>query len=258
MRNRVLTWDLIKRDLKIRYQGSIMGRYWNLIHPLAMIVIYTIVFSKVMGAKGVGKAADNPFGYTLYLCAGLIPWMAFSDMVTRTTDVFIEGAHLIKKISFPLEVLPFVIMGSSSITFMISMGIYFCLLLLSGYGLAYSAVMVPVAFILLMLFALGLGMILSVFNVFFRDTKQVVSIVFQVWFWLTPIIYLASNAPEAWRWVFLLNPVYYFIELFHVTLVDQRWPEMSFILTCFGIATITYLVGSSLLGRFKSEIPDEI
>lgn len=256
--NRGLVWDLIKRDLKIRYQGSMIGRYWNVIHPLAMITIYTVVFSKVMEAKIGGRASTSSFGYTIYLCAGLIPWMAFSETVLRGTDAFIENAHLIKKIAFPSEILPLVIGGSCGITFVISFFIYLLLLIFSGYGIGSAIVFAPVAFIMLSIFALGLAMLLSVLNVFFRDTKQVVSIVFQVWFWLTPVIYLAENAPKLWKWIFLLNPAYYFIEIFHQILVEQQWPDLKFMAMAGVISVLTFILGASMISRFKSEIPDEI
>ncbi|MBF0442018.1 MAG: ABC transporter permease [Oligoflexales bacterium] len=256
--SRAITFDLIARDLKLRYLGSMIGRYWNLIHPLAMIAIYTIIFSKVMEAKIGVKAASSPFGFTIYLCAGLIPWMSFTETVTRGANVFLENAHLIKKISFPTEILYSIVAGASTVTFTISMAIYLTLILVAGHGVEPPFVLVPVIFIMQMMFAIGLAMFLSVFTVFFRDTQQILSIVFQIWFWVTPIVYLSERAPRELRWIFRVNPYYYFVEIYHDVIVEQVWPSLELFSYCALFAFASFIVGSSFLMRFKEEIPDEI
>lgn len=257
-RFRVLIWDLVKRDLKIRYQGSFIGKYWNVVHPLAMIAIYTLVFSQVMKAKMGGGLENNPFGYTIYLCAGLIPWIFFSDVVMRGTDTFVENAHLIKKVSFPLELMPIVTIGSGFVTFMISMAIYLGLLVVSHVPLTSAMMVVPLLMVLLAGFALGLAMLLSAMNVFFRDTKQIVSIVFQVWFWLTPVVYLASAIPAKWKWLFALNPAYYFIAMFQAVFTEGRLPSLSMLAIATALTLLALAVGAVMLLRCKNDIPDEI
>lgn len=253
-----LVWDLVKRDLKIRYQGSFIGKYWNVVHPLAMIAIYTLVFSQVMNAKMGGGLESNPFGYTIYLCAGLIPWIFFSDAVTRGTDAFVENAHLIKKVSFPLELMPVVTIGSGFVTFMISMLLYGGLLVVTGVPLTPALLAVPFAMALFALFALGLAMFFGAVNVFFRDTKQIVSIVFQVWFWLTPVVYFVSAVPERWKWLFALNPAYYFISIFHALFVDGALPPPATIQIALALTIASFVCGTLMLARCKNDIPDEI
>lgn len=258
LRRRGLAWDLVKRDLKIRYQGSFIGKYWNVVHPLAMIAIYTLVFSQVMKAKMAGSLEGNPFGYTIYLCAGLIPWIFFSDAVTRGTDTFIENSHLIKKVAFPLELMPMVTVGSGMVTFAISMVLYLIMAVATGVTLTPALLAVPLAMGLLAVFALGLAMFFGAVNVFFRDTKQIVSIVFQVWFWLTPVVYFLTAVPEKWAWLFTLNPAYYFIAIFQTIFVSGKLPSPDIVAVACGLAAVSLLAGALMLSRCKNDIPDEI
>lgn len=258
LRSRGLVWDLVKRDLKIRYQGSFIGKYWNVVHPLAMIAIYTLVFSQVMKAKMAGSLEANPFGYTIYLCAGLIPWIFFSDAVTRGTDTFVENSHLIKKVAFPLELMPMVTIGSGFVTFMISMALYLVLAVATGVALTPAALFLPVAMGLLAVFALGLAMFFGAVNVFFRDAKQIVAIVFQVWFWLTPVVYFISAVPEKWTWLFALNPITYFITIFQAIFVTGALPAKDTIAIACGLAAVSLVCGALMLSRCKNDIPDEI
>lgn len=258
LRSRGLVWDLVKRDLKIRYQGSFIGKYWNVVHPLAMIAIYTLVFSKVMKAKMGGGLEDNPFGYTIYLCAGLIPWIFLSDTITRGTDTFVENSHLLKKVAFPLELMPMVTVGSGFVTFLISMALYLLLTVATGIKLTMALVALPVAMALLALFAWGLAMFFGAVNVFFRDAKQIVAIIFQVWFWLTPVVYFVTAVPSKWTWLFALNPAYYYVAMFQSIFVTGALPSGDTIAIASGLAAVSLFSGAIVLNHCKNDIPDEI
>lgn len=255
--SRVLVSDLIKRDFKVRYLGSAMGSYWNFIHPLAMIAIYTIIFSYIMRIR-LGGESTSPFEFTIYLCSGLLPWTAFQEMVLRGSSQFHENANFIKKIAFPKEVIQSITTGSSALTFLISLGFYLLLLLVSGHGLGPSALLIPVLILSQLLFASGLGMTLGVFNVFLRDVQQVMNILFQIWFWLTPIVYDIQRIPELYQKFFYLNPFYYFSRSYQEILVWKNWPQPHLLGACllFGIAS--YAVGASTLYFFRDQIADEL
>ncbi|MFW7378363.1 MAG: ABC transporter permease [Oligoflexus sp.] len=253
-----LCLDLIKRDIKFKFLGSLIGKYWNIIHPLAMITVYTVVFSKIMGAKIGGLAKESPLSYTIYLCAGLLPWNAFVETISRGTNVYFDHAHLIKKVSFPSSIIHFVSAGSSTFTFAISMSIYFLLLLFSGYGLNGQAILVIPIFLIQLVFSIGLGLFLSVLQVFFRDTAQIVSIVLQLWFWGTPIVYMESRVPESLHWLLTINPMYHFVSLYHKVLVYNVQTTAQDWFAVIGLAAIAAALGTSFLGFFEKEIPDEI
>jgi len=253
-----LVMHLIRRDFRLRYLGSLFGSYWNLIHPITMILLYTAIFSQMMGARLATLGIENRFAYTIYLCAGLLPWNAFVEMVSRTTRVFLDQAPLIKKVSFPIEVLPTVVIASASFNFAIAFGLLLILCLASGVGISEHIVAVPFIFMVQMLLAAGIGMFTAVLNIFFRDVEQVVGIVMQVWFWMTPIVYLKQSVPEGFGKILLMNPMYYLVEMYHQVIVLHQWPDLRYFGIALASSVVVLMLGANFLSRFKSEIPDEI
>ncbi|MFK7823691.1 MAG: ABC transporter permease [Oligoflexales bacterium] len=257
LKNKQLIWDLIKRDFKMRYLGSMMGSYWNLIHPIAMIAIYTLVFAKVMKIRLGGQTA-SPYEFTVYLCAGLLPWNAFQEVILRGSTQFHENANFIKKIAFPKEIIQSIATGSATIIFLFSMTLYFALILFSGHGFSSSILVLPILIFLQMILASGLGMILGVFNVFLRDVQQMLNIVFQLWFWLTPIVYSLKQMPAIYRNLFYLNPFYHFVRSYQLILVEKQYPELNSLIICGILALVFYTLGASILNHFQNQISDEI
>ena len=256
-KNKQLIWDLIKRDFKMRYLGSIMGSYWNLIHPIAMIAIYTLVFAKVMKIR-LGGQATSPYEFTIYLCAGLLPWTAFQEVILRGSTQFHENANFIKKIAFPKEIIQSIATGSATIIFLFSMTLYFGLILFSGHGFSSAITILPILILLQMILASGLGMILGVFNVFLRDIQQILNIVFQLWFWLTPIVYSVKQVPDFYRQFFYLNPFYHYTRSYQLILVEKQFPETNSLIICGVLALVFYMFGASILNHFQNQISDEI
>lgn len=251
-----LTLSLIKREFKLRFLGSLFGKYWNFIHPLAMIGIYTIVFSKVMKAR-LGVEA-GPFDFTLYLCAGLLPWNCFSEIISRSATTFQENANFIKKIAFPKEILQSVICGVSFLNLLISLSIYLSLYLLVHQKMPPQILWLPITLICHFLFTAGLGMIVSVFNVFFKDTQQMVTIGLQVWFWLTPVVYLINLVPEQFQYLLAFNPMFHIISLYQAALFYQAPVQLSLAAYAFFFAAASFIIGAYTLDHFKEEIADEI
>jgi lipopolysaccharide transport system permease protein len=256
--NRRVILDLTLRDFRLRYVGSLLGRYWNLINPLAMILIYTVIFSKVMAARLGNVSVDNPYAYTIYLCAGLMPWNALAELLSRGTNVFMDHAYLIKKVSFPREVLPAIVVGSTSVNFLISFALLLGLILITGHPVSFVILGVGVIFFLQLVFLFGLTCFLGTLNVFFRDIQQAVSIVLQIWFWLTPVVYLESAVPERFSAFLRINPFYYYISAYHDLIFWNRLPALSTVGICAGISLFFYVAGTSFLAKFKNEIADEI
>ncbi|TAN32025.1 ABC transporter permease [Patescibacteria group bacterium] len=254
--HRDLLLNFLVRDLKSRYAGSLMGIVWNVIHPLAMIIIYTMVFSRVMGAKLPGMS--DVYGYSIYLCAGLLPWNAFVEVISRSTTVFLDQAWLLKKMSFPKKLLGGSIAFSSFVNFLIGFSIFLVFLVLTGHRLRVAYLALPVLLILQFTFAFGLGLILSALNVFLRDISQLVGIGLQVWFWLTPVVYLESILPEGARGFFQLNPMYHFIRGYHSVILDGAFPSWSTLGIAAMLSLISLTIGSAIFFRLKDEIVDEV
>lgn len=155
----------VKREFQLKYRNSLLGAAWTVLQPLAMIVVYTVIFSQVMRAKLQG--VESTFAYSIYLCAGVLTWGLFAEIATRSQNIFIDNANLLKKINFPRLCLPVTVVANALLNFGIVFGLFTGFLLLTGNfpGLAFAA-MVPLIG-LLVLFSVGLGMVLGVLNVFF-------------------------------------------------------------------------------------------
>lgn len=245
-----------RREFQVRYQNSLLGAAWTVLHPLAMIVVYTLIFSQVMHARL--PQATGTFAYSIYLCAGVLTWGLFAEIVSRAQNVFVDNANLLKKLSFPRVALPVTVVTNAVVNFAIVFGLFTVFLLASGNfpGAAYLG-LVPVLGVLV-LFAIGLGATLGVLNVFFRDVGQFFTIVLQFWFWLTPIVYPASILPERVAGWMNLNPMARLIGSCQEILVHGRWPQWSALLPVFVLGAALCLLALRLFRRHAGEMVDEL
>ncbi|WP_415752675.1 ABC transporter permease [Ramlibacter tataouinensis] len=246
----------VKREFQSRYQNSVLGAAWTVLNPLAMIVVYTVIFSQVMQARLPG--ATGGFAYSIYLCAGVLTWQLFSEITTRAQGVFIENAGLLKKLNFPRISLPVTVVTNALLNFAIVFSLLTLFLLLTGNfpGWPFLA-LVPVIGILAM-FAIGLGITLGILNVFFRDVGQVFGIFLQFWFWLTPIVYPRSILPARvvdWLWI---NPMAPLIGAAQDVLVHAQWPHWLSLLPPLVVAMLLCALGWRLFRRHSAELVDEL
>jgi lipopolysaccharide transport system permease protein len=209
-----------------------------------------------MGARLPG--ASDIYGYGIYLCAGLLPWNAFAEAISRSTTVFLDQAHLLKKVSFPKKLLGGAVVLSSLINFLIGYSFFFLFLMLTGHRIGLASLFLPGLLVLQFVFAFGLGLLLSTLNVFFRDTAQFTGVGLQFWFWLTPIVYLEEVLPKVAGGLLHLNPMYYFVQGYHTVIVHNVAPSWSF-LGMAGFLSLAALLGGSLVFfQLKDEIVDEV
>ena len=215
----------VKREFQARYRNSLFGALWTVLNPLSMIVVYTVIFSQIMRARLPG--VDDGLAYSVYLCAGLLTWGLFSEITLRSQSMFLENANLLKKISFPRICLPVIVLLNAGINFAIILGLFLGFLLISGRlpGMALLA-LVPLL-VLQVIFAAGLGMILGVLNVFFRDVGQFFGICLQFWFWLTPIVYPLSILPPGIQRFIELNPMTALMNSYQNLFLYNQWPDWS-------------------------------
>ena len=171
----------VRREFQSKYRNSLLGAAWTVLNPLAMIVVYTVIFAQVMRARLPG--IDSAFAYSIYLCAGVLTWGLFAEITGRAQNMFLENANLIKKLNFPRLCLPVTVVANAGLNFAIVFGLFTVFLIISGNfpGWVYLA-LIPVLTIQV-IFAIGLGIILGVLNVFFRDVGQFFGIFLQFWFW---------------------------------------------------------------------------
>ena len=246
----------VKREFQSKYRNSLLGAAWTVINPLAMIVVYTVIFSQIMRAKLPG--ADSTFGYSIYLCAGLLTWGLFAEIIGRAQNTFLENANLLKKLNFPRLCLPVVIVASAALNFSMIFSLFTLFLLVSGNfpGVAYLAVLPLLA--ILLAFAIGLGMMLGVLNVFFRDVGQFFSIFVQFWFWLTPIVYPVNILPTSAQNLMAYNPMAPLLAGFQAVLVMGQWPQWASLLYPAVLAALLCLLGMGLFRRHAGDMVDEL
>ncbi len=246
----------VKREFQAKYRQSLLGALWTILNPLALILVYTVIFSQVMQAKLPGMASS--FSYSIYLCAGILTWGLFAEITSRAQNVFFENANLLKKVSFPRFCLPVIVICNALINFGIIFGLFTLFLLISGSfpGWIYFAIF-PILF-LQILFSIGLGMILGVLNVFFRDVGQFFGIFLQFWFWFTPIVYAPSILPEGVRAYLVYNPMANIIASYQQILVNGQAPDW-FALLPMSLFTIALcLFGLQMFRKRVGEIVDEL
>lgn len=247
----------VKREFQSKYRNSLLGAAWTVLNPLAMIVVYTVIFTKVMHSK-LPTGIDNEFAYSIYLCAGVLTWGLFAEIVSRAQNTFLENANLLKKLSFPRLCLPVNVVANALLNFSIVFGLFSIFLLISGNfpGLVYLAI-IPVL-VILVAFAIGLGISLGVLNVFFRDVGQFFGIFIQFWFWLTPIVYPISILPESGRSLMSYNPMANLIGAFQEILVTHQSPVWQELLPVTIVAIVMCVLGMSLFRKHAGEMVDEL
>jgi len=246
----------VQREFQIKYRNSLLGAAWNIINPLAMIVVYTVIFAQVMRAKLPG--VDSTFAYSIYLCAGVLTWGLFAEMVGRSQTMFLDNANLLKKISFPRITLPIIVVANAGLNFVIVFGLFLAFLVVSGNfpGWVVLAVLPVVA--LQIAFAMGLGMVLGVLHVFFRDVGQFFGIFLQFWFWLTPIVYPVTILPESITSFMVLNPMASVMAAYQGILVNQQWPHWASLLPTALLSAAFCLLGLHLFKKNVGEMVDEL
>ncbi|MCQ4314777.1 ABC transporter permease [Stutzerimonas zhaodongensis] len=246
----------VKREYQSKYRNSLLGAAWTVLNPLAMIIVYTVIFSQIMRAKLPG--IESSFGYSIYLCAGILTWGLFAEIVGRGQNVFLEHANLLKKLSFPRLCLPVTVVATALLNFAIIFALFTVFLIISGNfpGLPFIA-LVPVLAIQV-LFAIGLGMVLGVLNVFFRDVGQLFGVVLQFWFWLTPIVYPITILPEGVRPLMAYNPMVGLMAAYQTILVSGTWPDWGSLWPVTLLAILLCFWGMRLFRKHSGELVDEL
>lgn len=246
----------VKREFQSKYLNSLLGVAWTIIQPLSMILVYTVIFSQIMRAKLPG--IDSAFAYSIYLCAGILTWGLFAEIVSRAQNTFLEHANLLKKLSFPRLCLPVIVVANAGLNFAIIFGLFTVFLVVSGNfpGFVYFAI-IPVL-VIHILFALGLGITLGVLNVFFRDVGQAFTVILQFWFWLTPIVYPVTILPEKAQALMAYNPMAGLMGAYQTILVRGELPDIATLLPVFVLGILFCFTGLRLFRKHSGEIVDEL
>jgi lipopolysaccharide transport system permease protein len=204
--HRVLLWELAKRDFIGRYKGSFIGVIWTLLHPLLMLVIYTLVFSVAFKARWSEVGSDR-ISFTLVLFSGLIVHGFFADCLNRSSGVIVNQPNYVKKVVFPLEILPCVVLCTALFHFLVSLSLLLAFCFALNVTLKISILLIPVIMFPLILMALGLTLIFASLGVYLRDIAQVMGVFTSVLLFLSPVFYRISAFPKEYRYLFSFNPL---------------------------------------------------
>ena len=244
----------IKNDLRARFARSKLGGLWMVLQPLAQVAIYALVLSRIMAAKLPG--INNRYAYVIYLMAGMIAWSLFAEVVTRSLTIFVDNGNLMKKMAFPRVCLPIIIGGSSLVNNLLLLVTAVGVFLLIGHPLSVAMLWLPLLLSINLAFALGLGLILGVLNVFVRDVAQVMTVVLQLLFWLTPIVYMPSIIPDRLRMLVEFNPMVHMVIAFQDVLLYGRSPSMPGLMVIATAAAVLLLFSLILFRRAAPEMVD--
>jgi lipopolysaccharide transport system permease protein len=249
--------ELVKRDFQGRYAGSLLGFFWSFVQPLWLLLLFTFVFSIVLKMK-IPDACSPREHFGTFLFSGLLPWIAVQEGVLRSSTSITDNSMLVKKLRFPAEILVVAVVVAALLHEAIATVVFLVVLAALG-DLAWGGLpMLLVALPLQVLFTLGLGLLLSAVQVFFRDTAQLLTMLFAGWFYLTPIVYsLASVPPRLRPWI-ELNPLTPLVGLYRQAFVCGRLALVPGTATLAGVAAVLLCAGFWLFRRLKIAFVDEI
>jgi lipopolysaccharide transport system permease protein len=269
--SRELLINLTMREVRGKYKRTIFGQLWSLANPLALMIIYTLVFAFILR---VTPDVGDPSGlnvFALWLLCGLLPFNFFSTVLSQGVSSLVSNAGLIQKVSFSRIVLPLSLVGSSAYNWLFEMVVLAIALSIVG---AFVLPWIPgviLIMVLLAIFAAGVALMLAIANVYFRDTQYFLSIILQMWTYLTPVIYPAKLVVEqsdkigglagtsiTIADIYGLNPMFHFVEVFRNLLYDNRWPEWEEWVICMLWAFGAFLLGMVVFRRNERNLAETL
>ncbi len=251
---RSLLFQLVRRDFEQRFVGSVMGWVWAVIHPLVLLVSWTFVFSVCLRAKlSPGEVTQD---YPMYLFAGMLPWLLFSETVQRSASSLLEQASMITKTVFPAEIVPVSIFLSSLLSHLLALALVVAAAGIRLRQISLWLILLPVFMILLGLLSIGIGWITAALQVYLRDTAQVLSVILTFWFWLTPIFITESQIPPPLRFLIAGNPLAYIVRAYRLLLLSHRLPGWHDVAVAAAFAVITFCAGGLFFRHMKRGLAD--
>jgi ABC-2 type transport system permease protein len=261
--SRELMVNLTLRELRGKYKRSVLGWGWSLLNPLASMVIFTIVFSFFLKVKPPVGDPSGLHNFAFFLLCGLLPWNFLNNGMMGGMAALIGNANLIKKVYFPREVLVSAVVAAFDVSFLIELGVLAAALLVAG---NFVIPWIPVVLFLIALFTvfvLGIGLTVSVLNVYFRDVQHFVGILMMLWFYATPIVYPITYVPKEWkgiplRHLYTFNPMVRFAETFRDVMYDLRFPSWNDTLFLVVVSGLTLALGMWVFSKLEGRLAEEL
>lgn len=248
---REMIFSLVKRDLKGRYKGSVLGFLWTFLNPLLQLAVYTMVFSRIMRA-GIED-------YYLFLFVALIPWIFFSTSLSGGAGCILAQQDMVKKIYFPREVLPISYVTSQFVNMLLSFVVIFLVLLLSGHSLRLATLLcLPLIMMVEYMMALGFSMVMSAVTVYIRDFEYILGIFMLAWQFLTPVMYSMQQIPSDMQWIFACNPMTSVITAYRDILYYGKAPQFQTLAFAAVVGMIMMIAGWGAFYRLQRRFVEEL
>lgn len=249
---RELLWTLAVRDIKVRYKQSVLGAGWAILQPLSLMLIFTLVFSRI------AKIPSEGIPYPIFSYCALLPWTFFSASLSFASSSLINNRNLVTKIYFPRDVLPLASTMACFFDFIIASFIFLGMMFYYNISFTSNLLWIPLIILIQIFLTIGIGFISAALNVFYRDIKYIIPLVVQIWMYLSPIIYPMSLVPKKYLPYYILNPMVGIIDSYRQVILYGKPPDFQslFISLCFsfGIFYFGYKGFKDLEGRFADVI----
>jgi len=249
---RALVAQLVRRDFEARYVGSAAGWLWGVVHPLVLLGSYYFVFKLCLRVPPPADGSD----YTMTLLAGFLPWMLFSETVTRSASSLVDHSNLITKTVFPSEVVPVSIFLSSLIHHLIGVTLVMIAAAVVMKTISPMILLLPVYMFFVGLLGVGIGWIASSLHVYLRDTGQVFTVLMTLWFWMTPIMISREQIPAAFQPLVTLNPMSWIVQAYRGRMLSAAWPDPKELAVIAAFAIVVFIAGGLFFRVLKRGFAD--
>ncbi|MCP9885393.1 ABC transporter permease [Synechococcus sp. ATX 2A4] len=254
--NRELCWRLAEREVLGRYRGSLLGLAWSFLTPLAMLAVYTFVFSQVFKARWGTLENQGPLGFAVNLFAGLIVFNLFAECANRAPTLVLANPSYVKKIVFPLEILAGVSVGSAGFHALTSLVVLAIFELIAFRGLPYTFIWLPLVWVPLILGCLAFTWVIAALGVFLRDIGQLVGVIVSMLMFLSPVFFPVSALPLQWQPILTLNPLAQVIEQTRMVVIAGEHPQASYLIAGTLIAGLACELSFRLFQKTKRAFAD--
>jgi ABC-2 type transport system permease protein len=248
---RELLKNLVLKDLKLKYRGSVFGFLWSLANPFLMIVVYTVAFTYILQVRSEG--------FVFLVMLGILSWTFFAGSASMATGAIVENSGLLRSVFFPRAILPIATVLFNLAQYLLTAAVFLPVLLLwYGVPLSAPALLFPVFLALQVVFTIGVAMALATSTVFFRDVRHLLEVALAVMFWTTPIVYELRQVPEAMRLPILLSPMSSFVVAYQEILYYRAWPQPRLWLVAGTYALSAFIIGATLLLAFEDRFAEQV
>lgn len=243
-------WTL--REIQVRYKQSVLGAAWAVLQPLSLMVVFSVIFSIFV------KVPTGNIPYPVFSYTALLPWTFLTVSISSSVSSLTQNVELVTKVYFPREILPCAVVASSLVDFMIGAVIFVAMLALYHVSASTTFLFLPVLLALQVVLMLGVALIASAVNVFYRDVRFVIPLVLQLWMYATPIIYPLSLVPERYRALYMMNPMADLIESYRAVTLNGQLPDLTYFVSAAIMSLLIFILGYRYFKQVEWKFADII